>query len=118
MDTYVLLSGLGASIFPFQKIKMESEGITPEQLKKELAGKTVTSFIGHPTTRDIIVKLLQEGGTQVIDKGREEFHIQPGMKVVMYVVALPRRQQQSGQDVAVQSIEELIIRRVEVLSSS
>ena len=111
---YVLLSGLGASIFPEAERLIKIKGVKPEEMKNELAGKIVESYIGHPATKEVVSKLLQDTA-KVVDKGREEFHLPEIGKVVMFVVALPRRNQSPSGDVQVQSINELIIRRVEVL---
>ena len=107
----VLVPSIAGSMLPRDKVLLEVTPLTAEQMKSEIGNEPVENYIRHPATLQQLQSLLPN----VQQAKSPEYHISPSD--IIYIVSLAQRTAVSGQEVQVQSLNELVIFRVRILSS-
>ena len=108
MGKVVIVPSIAGSMLPQHPpqhpIVLEIEPATPEQLSQE--GSAV-NYIRHPSTVSLLQQLLR-----LEQPATPEYKISP--EDTIYIVSLAQRTEKSGQEVNVQSFDQLVIYRVRV----
>ena len=105
----VLVPSIAGSMLNHDKVRLEIEPITPEQLKTEVGNEVVVNYVRHPST----VQLLQSLLPNMQQASSPEYHINANDTV--YMVSLANRAPTPGAEVSVQNLSQLVIYRVRVL---
>ena len=111
MARIVIIPSIAGSMLDNKQITVTITPITPEQLKEISNGAEIINYIRHPATNQLLQQLIPN----MRQAPSPEYKILASDVIIM--VSLAQRAPVSGQEVQVQSLNQLVLYRVSVLSS-